>query len=135
MSSPNFSSALSIISKGEAFWSSLANFSKSSASTFSPTSANSPKSKDHTAQESFSINIIETNKCKDKYSKFHVPGATMVAAEGTIESFLLGSAFNGFTAERLREFKTVDKSWGLSNGWKAPNWDTANTKKNKQINN
>lgn len=48
-----------------------------------------------------------------------VPGADNVAAEGTIESFLFGSAFNGFTAHRLHwKFNAAFAArWGLSNGW------------------
>lgn len=46
----------------------------------------------------------------------------MVAAEGTIESFLFGSAFKGLTEEcRLEKFTAADGRWGLSNVWKEPN--------------
>lgn len=43
------------------------------------------------------INIIMWREKKN------IPGATMVAAEGTIKSFRFGSAFSGFTAQRLIE--------------------------------
>lgn len=57
----------------------------------------------------------------------------MVAAEGTIESLRFGSAFNGFTADRLREkFTAGDGRWGQSNGWKLPNWGTAGSKGTEQ---
>lgn len=45
--------------------------------------------------------------------KFNIPGATIVAADGTIDSFLLGSAYNGFTAQRLEEkFNNFDGTFG-----------------------
>lgn len=51
----------------------------------------------------------------------------MVAAEGTIKSFRFGSAFSGFTAQRLIErFKAAgDATWDRSNGWNEPSWGTA----------
>lgn len=54
--------------------------------------------------------------------EFHIPGTEIVAAEETMDSVLLGSAFNGLTAKRLLNTLTdVAIVCDLSKGGKDPN--------------
>lgn len=68
MSFPNFSRALSIISRGEAFSSSLASCSKSSdTSTFSDTSANATQVKGQSSQ--YTIPLIKSRQGDNKHER------------------------------------------------------------------
>jgi len=131
MSLPNFSRALSIISRGEAFSRSFANCSKSSC-PFSTSVHHTPQHLKKHVQ--IASNQGPKRKKKKQHRKFpekkkmwwqqsaeNIPGATIVAARGTMESFRCGWALRGPTEEhRWVKLTTTDETCGLSRNRKEP---------------